>query len=226
MSKSVSDRELNYLTSQLVSKINDKIDNTNVVEEATPYKILKLDGEGKFPANILSGIIPMENIPKGALERCIIVADDDERFALRSNEVQVGDTVKVTATNKMFYVKDDDQLYSEEGYEIYSSGSAEKLTIGRNIIMTGDGEGYAEFDGTKDVSINLVITGLSGAITLSKENYGDQLPTDVYEGRMFLRKVEGASVSIKVITLDPDMYGDELPPTDNLNENDIYFLEL
>lgn len=225
MYKAVSDRELNYLTGQLVNKIDNKVDSINVVEEPSAHKILKLDESGKFPANILNGKIPLENIPQGALERCIIVADDEARFELRQEDVQIGDTVKVIATNKMFYVKDDTQLYDENGYEIYSSGSAEKLTNGRNIRITGDGEGNAYFDGTSDIDINLIISMLSGILTLGEENYGDTFPTEATKGRLFLKKVAGNSVSTKVVLLNNRMYGNTLP-SGSLVENDVFFLKL
>ena len=77
-----------------------------------------------MPANILSGTIPLSNLPHGALERCVIVASDIARFSLTNLEVQTGDTVKVTNTGKMYFVVDETKLGSEAGYEIYTAGSA------------------------------------------------------------------------------------------------------
>lgn len=225
MYKAVSDRELNYLTSQLVSKIDNKLAVTDVVEEAAPHKIIKLDEEGKLPANILKGVIPIENIPQGALERCVIVENDEERFELRKEDVQIGDTVKVLETNKMFYVKDDELLYDEAGYEIYSSGSAEKLTTGRKISLIGDAEGSVEFDGTKNVDINVIIKELTGPIILGKDVCGEILPPDVPKGTLYLKKVPGSSISTKPVILSSNLYGDTLPPG-ILTENDMFFLEV
>lgn len=83
-----------------------------------------LTNESSLNVEKLSGIISIDNLPKGALERCVVVADDDARFALTTENVQVGDTVKVTASNKMFFVKDDTKLGEEAGYEVYTAGSA------------------------------------------------------------------------------------------------------
>ena len=58
------------------------------------------------------------------MERCVIVKDDDARLALTKSQVQTGDTVKVTDTGKMYFVVDDSKLNTEEGYEIYTAGSA------------------------------------------------------------------------------------------------------
>lgn len=75
-------------------------------------------------ASKLTGTIDIARLPHGALERCKIVADDATRFKLTTAEVQTGDTVKVTATGKMYFVVDDTKLSTEAGYEIYTAGSA------------------------------------------------------------------------------------------------------
>lgn len=75
-------------------------------------------------ASTINGVINIENLPHGALERLCIVADDTARFALTTDDVQNGDTVKVVDTDKLYYVKDDTNLDSEAGYEPYSNGTA------------------------------------------------------------------------------------------------------
>ena len=70
-------------------------------------------------AKITSGTIDIERLPATALERCVVVANDAARFALTTASVQVGDTVKVTATKKMYMVIDSSKLSSEAGYEEY-----------------------------------------------------------------------------------------------------------
>ena len=72
----------------------------------------------------LTGIIGIEHLPAGALERCVVVTDDTARFALTTAKVQQGDTVKVTSTGKMYFVTDESKLDSEAGYEVYTAGSA------------------------------------------------------------------------------------------------------
>lgn len=72
----------------------------------------------------LTGTIDIARLPQGALERCVVVANDTARLALTKTQVQQGDTVKVTATGKMFFVVDDTKLNTEAGYEIYTAGTA------------------------------------------------------------------------------------------------------
>lgn len=78
-------------------------------------------------SKITSGTINIDRLPKAALERMVVVADDTARFKLTTATAQVGDTVKVTATNKMYLVKDDSKLNTEAGYEPYTASSASSV---------------------------------------------------------------------------------------------------
>lgn len=78
-------------------------------------------------SKITSGTIDIDRLPKAALERMVVVADDAARFKLTTATAQVGDTVKVTATNKMYLVKDDSKLNTEDGYEPYTASSASSV---------------------------------------------------------------------------------------------------
>lgn len=75
-------------------------------------------------ASKLFGTIDIARLPHGALERCVIVADDTARFALTTAKIQLGDTVKVNKTQKMYFVIDDSKLNSEAGYAVYTAGTA------------------------------------------------------------------------------------------------------
>lgn len=75
-------------------------------------------------ASKLTGTISIDRLPTGALERCVIVETDADRLKLTTASVQKGDTVKVTGTGKMYFVIDDTKLTSEDGYTVYTAGSA------------------------------------------------------------------------------------------------------
>lgn len=75
-------------------------------------------------ASKLFGTIDIARLPHGALERCVIVADDTARFALTTAKIQLGDTVKVNKTQKMYFVIDESKLSSEAGYSVYTAGTA------------------------------------------------------------------------------------------------------
>ena len=75
-------------------------------------------------ASKLTGTISIDRLPAGALERCMIVETEADRLKLTTASVQKGDTVKVTGTGKMYFVIDDTKLTSEDGYTVYTAGSA------------------------------------------------------------------------------------------------------
>ena len=81
-----------------------------------PYATVAGTAETMDAAN-LTGTIDIERLPASALERVLNVTDDEARFALTTDDIQLGDTVKVASTNLMYMVKDVDHLDSEDGYE-------------------------------------------------------------------------------------------------------------
>lgn len=78
-------------------------------------------------SKIASGTISIDRLPKAALERLLVVADDTARFALTTATAQSGDTVKVTSTGKMYLIKDESKLNSEDGYEPYTASQASSV---------------------------------------------------------------------------------------------------
>ena len=75
----------------------------------------------------LKGVISLDNLPAGSLERLVKVTNDTARFALTTNDIQLGDTVKVESTKMMYIVKDITKLNSEDGYEQYTAGMASSV---------------------------------------------------------------------------------------------------
>ena len=78
-------------------------------------------------SKITSGTIDIARLPKAAIPELKIVADDTARFALTTSDIQNGDTVQVTSTGKMYYVKDQTKLSSEDGYAVYTAGAASSV---------------------------------------------------------------------------------------------------
>lgn len=109
-------------------------------------------------SKITNGTIDIARLPKGALERCVIVTDDTARFALTTDSVQIGDTVKVTATNKMYFVIDDTKLNTEAGYTVYTAGTATSVPWSG---VTGKPSTYTPSAHTQAIS---TITGLQAAL--------------------------------------------------------------
>lgn len=100
------------------------VDEQGHVTAGTNPTTLDEYGITEVEAEKITGTISIENLPQGALERLVIVEDDNARFALTVDDVQAGDTVKVSSTGIMYFVKDTDNLDNEDGYEEYTAGTA------------------------------------------------------------------------------------------------------
>lgn len=159
-----SAEELNY-TKGVTSSIQEQLDG----------KALKEHKHGDaditdVAASKITGIIDLQNLPAGALERLVPVTNDAARFALTTDDIQKGDTVKVEETGKMYFVIDDSKLNSEDGYSVYTAGTAtsvpwsgvtDKPTIGDGrITVKQNGEEVGSFTVNQEgaAEINLADT--------------------------------------------------------------------
>ena len=118
-------------------------------------------------SKIASGTISIDRLPKAALERLIVVANDTARFALTTATAQSGDTVKVTSTGKMYLIKDESKLSSEDGYEPYTASQASSVPWSG---VTGKPSTFAP-----PTSSATVLGGIKVGYTTSGKNYKVQL---------------------------------------------------
>lgn len=118
-------------------------------------------------SKITSGTISIDRLPKAALERLVVVADDTARFALTTATAQSGDTVKVTSTGKMYLIKDESKLNSEDGYEPYTASQASSVPWSG---VTGKPSTF-----TPPTSSATVLGGIKVGYTTSGKNYKVQL---------------------------------------------------
>lgn len=118
-------------------------------------------------SKLTSGTINIDRLPKAALERLIVVTDDTARFALTTATAQSGDTVKVTSTGKMYLIKDESKLSSEDGYEPYTASSASSVPWSG---VTGKPSTF-----TPPMSSTTVLGGIKVGYTTSGKNYKVQL---------------------------------------------------
>jgi hypothetical protein len=93
-------------------------------------------------ATKLTGTVPLANLPQGALERVIHVENQEARYALTVDDVQLGDTVIQDNTGVMYIVVDEDKLNAKEGYAEYSAGHAttafQMVDIYGDTVSAGD----------------------------------------------------------------------------------------
>ena len=107
-------------------------------------------------SKIKTGTMDISRLPQAALERCVVVADDTARFKLTKEQVQIGDSVKVTnPDNLMYIVVDDNKLNVEAGYVAYSAaikwdGIKDKPSLFPPSSHTHPKNQITDFDHTHD----------------------------------------------------------------------------
>lgn len=109
-----------YLDSAGVTRLVTKL-KTDVIPSV---KVNAAKAADTVPASGITGVIDISHIPQGALERVVTVADDTARYKLTTSQVQLGDTVKVTSSGRMYIVVDESKLTSAAGYMEYAAGTA------------------------------------------------------------------------------------------------------
>lgn len=122
---------------------------------------------GKCLASGIQGVIDISHIPQGALERVVQVADDTARKKLTAAQAQLGDTVKVLSTGRMYIVVDESKLSTDAGYMEYTAGQAAQVpwsgvtgkptTLGGYGITDGSPKGHTHTIGN--------VTGLQDNLT-------------------------------------------------------------
>lgn len=97
------------------------------------------DGSGNISITIpsidaasVTGVLPLNTIPQGALERLVRVADKAARFKLTTSQVQTGDSVIQNDTGVMYVVVDDSKLNADAGYQEYKAGTALNASYATN----------------------------------------------------------------------------------------------
>lgn len=119
------------------------------------------DGSGNVSITIpsidaasVTGVLPLNTIPQGALERLIHVANKAARFQLTRAQVQTGDSVIQDDTGIMYVVVDDSKLNSDAGYQEYKAGTA----LNANHATSADNATNATTAGKVSHSLNIGVT--------------------------------------------------------------------
>jgi len=102
--------EIGFVTDKGMFKVGDgttAFNSLNYLKIDISDVLNLLDGNGKLLTSLL---------PALAIGDTEIVANDEARFALTTADVQKGDVVIVTGTNKTYRVVDDTKLNSADGY--------------------------------------------------------------------------------------------------------------
>lgn len=123
---------------------------------------------------VTTGTLPLSVLPQGALERLVKVADEEARFALTTDDVQLGDSVLQMDTDTMYIVIDTAQLNNDAGYEEYAAGTAVLAETAEKVQhqLTVQKNGATQFvyDGSVARTINIAssFADLTGQIAANQ----------------------------------------------------------
>lgn len=142
----------------------------------------------KVAATSIDGTIPIANLPQGALERLVKVADKTARLALTTTKVQTGDSVLQIDTGVMYIVVDDTKLSSEDGYQEYKAGTSVSATSADSVPwdgITGKPDYYKtnfnNVDGTiltKQIAANTISASMIQGLAVGTSKIQNDAVTD------------------------------------------------
>ena len=155
---------------------------------------------------VTTGTLPLSVLPQGALERLVKVADEDARFALTTDSVQLGDSVLQIDTDTMYIVIDTAQLNNNAGYEEYAAGTAvlaktaEKVQNGLTVQKKGVREFV--FDGSTAQTLNIAssFADLDGQIAANQ--IPDGIITDTKLGVNYAGSATKGGSATSAVKLD------------------------
>lgn len=106
-----TDHDLDEIKQKVDDLENDL--NTNYLKIADFE--LKLS-ETEINASQIKGILDVGNIPQTAIPCLTVVNTVNDMYQLTTDDVQIGDVIKVQEDDKLYFVVDDTKLNSSEGY--------------------------------------------------------------------------------------------------------------
>lgn len=155
---------------------------------------------------VTTGTLPLSVLPQGALERLVKVADENARFALTIENVQLGDSVLQMDTDTMYIVIDTAQLNNAAGYEEYAAGTAvlaktaEKVQ--HQLTVQKNGETQFVYDGSVARTINIAssFADLTGQIAANQ--IPDGIITDAKLGVNYAGSATKGGSATSAVKLD------------------------
>ena len=189
---------------------------------------LTVDPEGtlsvkEVPAELLSGTIDLANLPQGALERLVPVENQEARFQLTNEKVQLGDVVQELDTSTMYVVVDEDNLDNESGYTSFSAGTATLAEAAKKLAQSVDINGVA-FDGSNGITVyddtklplvggtltgtlnakDIVSTWLTTTDTADLNETPERYPVLDASGKIYYRTIEESKTDLDILRKSGD----------------------
>lgn len=147
-----------------------------------------------IPADKITGIISIDNIPREAMPDTITVQSDEERFALTKEQAQNNDVVIVEGATAddpahMYWVVDDTKLNLPEGYRAFTS------SIATAVPWSGVLDKPATFTPSAHTQAASTITGLATIATSGSFNDLSSVPN-------FVKKVNDVAANSSTGNVD------------------------
>ncbi len=115
----------------------------------------------------LLGTIPLANLPQGAMEKLVKVANENAMLALTIDVIQDGDSVLTIDNNRMYIVTDDSKLGTIDAFTEYSAGTAVHALQADWATIAGDAStaDEATHATSADTATNVEWTGVNNKPT-------------------------------------------------------------
>ena len=123
------------LLSRVESILQSIIDGTAITvvpQSRVEILLVQLSGILGGKADLVDGVIPINELPPVAFANCVTVDNDTERYALTTDDVQNGDVVYVNSSQTMYFVVDDTKLDVAAGYKALAAGIAAQAIADAN----------------------------------------------------------------------------------------------
>ena len=132
----------------------------------------------KVPATGIEGIIPLEKIPQGALDRLVQVENASARLSLTSAMVQNGDSVQELDTKKMFIVIDEDKLGTEDAEKAFVEYTAGRATFAQDASHADFATAAQDASYAKDASTAFRATSAATADVANQVSWENVINKD------------------------------------------------
>lgn len=130
------------------------------------------------PATGIDGIIPLENIPQGAIDKLIQVANQAARLALTTANVQNGDSVQELDSKKMFIVIDEEKLGTEDAEAAFVEYTAGRATFAQDASHADFATAAQDASYAKDASTAFRATSAATADVANEVDWSNVVNKD------------------------------------------------
>lgn len=145
-----------------------------------------------------TGLLPLEVIPQGALDRLVKVANKAARFALTTKKIQEGDSVLQLDTGVMYIVVNENSLNNESGYQEYKAGTALEASHAASATKADSADTATTANKVANgVTFNILDGSVNGKYTTNEVTFNGSTTSTVQIDNRVYRNFIAASSTAK-----------------------------